>query len=209
MTASLPCSVSCSANTCPFAASCHGRKTTSASPTALTSAEKSLASWLTESRRTVTFASSSAAVAVSASPVLYELWSSTMKTSCASSSSAMKVAIVGPWASSFGTTRANVGYLPLVRAVAADDGEDLVVRHEPLGDRRRLRRVELRVALHGLEAGVVLLVVALHRVLGEVELLDADRRRVARDRRHHADRARALRRRRRGRGRLVLVVFAA
>ena len=106
MTASFCCSASWLPKSCALAATCHGRKITSvSSATAETSDEKSVWSWLTDSRVTVAPPSSSAAVVESARPVEYELWSSMMSTFCAPSSSTMYVASVGPWSASVGTTR--------------------------------------------------------------------------------------------------------
>ncbi len=94
------------------------------SVTLATSEEKSVDFWAIDSRTTVTPSVSHVAVAESARPVEYEVWSSTTSTFVAPIVSLTKLAIVGPWASSLGTTRANVGILPsTVRLVRVADGE--------------------------------------------------------------------------------------
>src|SRR5215210_8236729 len=124
MTASDPCSASWFPKVWAWLPSCHGSNATSASLTRLTSAEKSVVFWLIDSRFTVTPASSSAVVVLSARPVEYEDWSSMTQTVFAPSVSAMNSASVGPCAASLGTSRKNVGYLPLsVSFVSVAEGE--------------------------------------------------------------------------------------
>src|SRR5919197_1409621 len=111
----LPCSFICCPKSWAFAASCHGRNTTFVpAGILLTTDEKSVDFWLTDSRKTATPAPLSFCSTLSAMPVEYDVWSSTMKTFLAFSSPAMWSASVGPWTVSGGTTRKNVLYLPLV-----------------------------------------------------------------------------------------------
>src|SRR5919106_2931425 len=131
MTASLPCSDIWLPKSWALAAICQGRNTTSVSPaTPETSAEKSVWSWLTDSRSTVTPASSSASAVESARPVEYEVWSSMMSTFWALSSSAMYVASVGPWSASVGTTRKKVSNRS-VRSVAVAEGDTKAMPSRP------------------------------------------------------------------------------
>ena len=86
----LPCSFIWSPNSCAFAASIQGRKTTSVSSVILlTSAEKSVLFALTESVGTSTPASFSFGTTSSAMPFEYALWSSITKTFFAFSVSIM------------------------------------------------------------------------------------------------------------------------
>src|SRR5919202_2523992 len=118
ITALPPCSESCCLKTCALAASCHGRKTTSVSAeTLLTSAEKSLYFWLTESRVVATPPPLRVCSAASARPVEYEVWSSMIMTFLAFRFSIMYLASCGPCTSSRETTRKKVGRLPSVSVV--------------------------------------------------------------------------------------------
>ena len=87
--------------------------------TLLTSDEKSVCFWLTDSRSTLIPAFSSTGAIASASPVEYEVWSSTSITAVGLRLSTMYCASCGPCTSSRGTTRKNVGNEPFsVRSVA-------------------------------------------------------------------------------------------
>src|SRR6202021_4126287 len=74
-------------------------------------------------------------------------------------------------------------------ARGADHGDDGRVRDELLGHRRGLRGLQLRVALHERDLGVVGRVVRRHRELREVQLLGAERRDRAGDRTLEPDRS--------------------
>src|SRR3954451_23413733 len=120
MIAFLFCSLRFSPSCCALAATCQGRITTPVSAlTLLTSDEKSVCFWLTDWRSTLTPAFSSTGVIASASPVEYEVWSSTSITALGLRLSTMYCASCGPCTSSRGTTRKNVGNEPFfVRSVA-------------------------------------------------------------------------------------------
>ena len=79
--ADLPCAWACCAKSWASAATWNGRKTTFTLPVIFaTSAEKSVAFWLTDSRSTVTPLAVSASPTMSARPVEYDSWSSTIIT---------------------------------------------------------------------------------------------------------------------------------
>ena len=124
MTASLPCSFICWPKIWPLAAICQGRKTTSTSSAIFeTSAEKSVTFWPTDCRSTLILFARRFACTPEASGREYAVWSSMMKTRFAFRFCRMKLAIVGDWTLSFGTTRRNVGILPFVSAVAVAEPE--------------------------------------------------------------------------------------
>ncbi len=92
--------------------------------TLLTSDEKSVCFWLTDWWSTWIPAFLRTGSIASARPVEYDVWSSTIMTRLGLSLSMMYLPSVGPWTSSRGTTRKNVGYLPLVvRSVAVAEPE--------------------------------------------------------------------------------------
>jgi hypothetical protein len=105
----LPCSRICRANCWAFAATCHASTTTCVfDGTLVTSAEKSVCDRGTDLRVTLLapFARRLAPMA-SASGAPYEVWSSMTTTRVALSFFLVKLAIVGDWIASFGTSREN------------------------------------------------------------------------------------------------------
>src|SRR3954449_6574875 len=132
MTACLFCSLRFWPNCCALAATCQGRITTPVSGvTLLTSDEKSVCFWLTDSRSTLTPAFSSTGAIASASPVEYEVWSSTSITALGFRLSTMYCASCGPCTSSRGTTRKNVGNEPF--SVRSDGGAEPATAGSPGG----------------------------------------------------------------------------